>query len=108
MSPNGTRAGVILYDSDPQLRIGLDDYSTFSEFYTLLSDLSLQSGGRELHKVNINIPIMTLYIIIRTIVGDFKGVTTWPFLGMSFFFHFWVKTVLKLRLLKHSRGTLRS
>lgn len=52
VSPGGTRAGVVLYDSDPQMSIGLDDYSTFPEFYALLDDLSLQGGGRELHKVN--------------------------------------------------------
>ena len=51
VSPTGTRAGVILYDSEPQLSITLDDYNTIPEFYALLDGLSLQGGGRELHKV---------------------------------------------------------
>ena len=36
VSPNGTRAGVILYGSQPQLSIGLDNYETIPEFYALL------------------------------------------------------------------------
>ena len=52
MSPNGTRAGVILYGSDPQLSIGLNDYGTFLEFYTLLDNVTWQGGEHQLHKVN--------------------------------------------------------
>lgn len=52
VSPNGTRAGVILYGSDPQLSIGLSDYGTFLEFYTLLDNLTWQGGEHQLHKVN--------------------------------------------------------
>lgn len=53
VSPTGTRAGVILYGGDnPQLSVGLGDYSTLQEFYTLLGDLTFGRGGRELHKVN--------------------------------------------------------
>ena len=52
VSPNGTRAGVILYGSQPQLSIGLDNYKTIPEFYALLDGLSRQGGGRQLHKVD--------------------------------------------------------
>lgn len=51
VSPNRTRAGVILYGSQPQLSIGLDNYETIPEFYALLDGLSRQDGGRQLHKV---------------------------------------------------------
>ena len=51
VSPSGTRAGVILYGGDPQLNVGLDDYNTLQEFYSLLDDLKFQRGGRSLHKV---------------------------------------------------------
>lgn len=52
VSPTGTRAGVILYGDDPQLNVGLDDYNTLQEFYSLLDDLKFQRGGRSLHKVS--------------------------------------------------------
>ena len=52
VSPNGTRAGVIFYNNPPQLTIALDKYRTVPELYTLLDGLSLQGGGRQLHKVN--------------------------------------------------------
>ena len=52
MSPTGTRAGVILYGDEPQLDVGLDDYKTLPEFYSLLDDLTFQRSGRALHKVN--------------------------------------------------------
>lgn len=51
VSPTGTRAGVILYGDDPQLSVGLDDYNTLQEFYSLLDDLKFQRGGRSFHKV---------------------------------------------------------
>lgn len=50
VSPNGTRAGVIFYNNPPQLTIALDKYKTVPELYTLLDGLSLQGGGRQLHK----------------------------------------------------------
>ena len=53
VSPNGTRAGVVLYSSPPQLAIGLDRYKTVPELYALLDGLSRQGGIRELHKVKI-------------------------------------------------------
>lgn len=52
VSPTGTRAGVILYGDNPQLNVGLDDYNTLQEFYSLLDDLKFQRGGRSLHKVS--------------------------------------------------------
>lgn len=52
MSPTGTRAGVILYGDEPKLSVGLNDYNTLPEFYTILDDLVFESGGREPHKVN--------------------------------------------------------
>ena len=52
VSPTGTRAGVILYDDDPKLSVGLDDYNTLQEFYSLLDDLKFQRGGRSLHKAS--------------------------------------------------------
>lgn len=52
VSPSGTRAGVILYGGDPQLNVGLDDYNTLQEFYSLLDDLKFPRGGRSLHKVS--------------------------------------------------------
>ena len=52
VSANGTRAGVILYHTLPQLSIGLNKDNTLPEFYTLLDGLSRQGGERELHKVN--------------------------------------------------------
>lgn len=53
VSPNGTRTGVIFYNNPPQLTIGLHEYKTVPELYALLDGLSLQGGGRQLHKVNI-------------------------------------------------------
>ena len=52
VSPTGTRVGVILYGGDPQLNVGLDDYNSLQEFYSLLDDLQFQRGGRSLHKVS--------------------------------------------------------
>ena len=52
VSSNGSRAGVIMYDSQPQLSIGFDNYKTIPEFYALLDGLSRQGSGRALHKVN--------------------------------------------------------
>lgn len=52
VSPNGTRAGVILYGSDPRMSIGLNDYRTFLEFYTLLDNLTWQGGEHQLHTVS--------------------------------------------------------
>ena len=53
VSPNGTRAGVILYHAQPQLSIGLNEYNALPEFYALLDGLSQQGGERELHEVKL-------------------------------------------------------
>ena len=52
VSPNGTRTGVVLYNSPPQLAVGLDEYKTVPDLYALLDSLSRQGGQRELHKVS--------------------------------------------------------
>ena len=53
VSPTGTRAGVILYGDEPQLSVGLEQYKTLPEFYSLLDGLTFPRGGRALHKVNV-------------------------------------------------------
>ena len=50
VSPVATRAGFITYNDNAQLRVNFDSYNTTAEFYSQLSQMQKEGGGRRLDK----------------------------------------------------------